>query len=52
MYLAKALIVNDKKNDGFVRNPSAALRFNPALLDKESCLSRKWEKPFQSLTEK
>jgi hypothetical protein len=26
MYLAKALIVNDKKNDGFVKSPSAALR--------------------------
>jgi len=28
MYLAKALIVNDKKNGGFVRSPSAVLHFN------------------------
>jgi hypothetical protein len=38
--------------DGFVKSPSAALRFNPAPLDIEFCFSGKWEKHFQSLTGK
>jgi hypothetical protein len=41
MYLAKALIVNDKKNDGYVKSPAAALRFAPLFL---RAISRPWRK--------